>query len=128
MGMEQTVRYRTTPPVWLAARDLLAARDFALQMRMIDGQLAFPADQPPEAWRELRLGTPQGLITVRREANCLVFVTWGNAEAGLRQAWNALAWAFATVGGGEIETEAGLLTAEEFRRRVELPPGIAFGG
>ena len=49
MGMEQTVRYRTTPPVWLAARDLLAARDFALQMRMIDGQLAFPADQPPES-------------------------------------------------------------------------------
>jgi hypothetical protein len=128
MGMEQTVRYRTTPPAWSAARDLLAARDYPLQMRMIDGQLAFPDDQPPEAWRELRLGTPQGMITVRREANRLVFVTWGNAEAGLRQAWNALTWAFAAAGSGEIETEAGLLTAEEFRRRVEFPPNISFGG
>jgi hypothetical protein len=128
MGMEQTVRYRTTPPAWSVARDLLAACDYPLQMRMIDGHLAFPDDQPPEAWRELRLGTPQGMITVRREVNRLVFVTWGNAEAGLRQAWNALAWAFAAAGGGEIETEAGLLTAEEFRSRVELPPSIAVGG
>src|SRR6516225_5402177 len=90
LGMQQTVIYRTTPPAWTAARDLLAARGFSLQLRMIDGQPAFPDEQPPETWHELRLGTPQGMVTIRREVNRLVFVTWGNAEAGLHQAWNVL--------------------------------------
>ena len=27
-------------------------------MRMIDGELAFPDEQPPESWAELRVGTP----------------------------------------------------------------------
>ena len=128
MGMERAVNYRTTPPAWTAARDLLAAHGYLLQMRMIDGQLAFPDEQPPDAWRELRVSTPQGMVTIRREANRLVFVTWGNAEAGLRQAWNALAWAFAVAGGGQIETEVGLVNADDFQRRAELPPGIALAG
>jgi hypothetical protein len=128
MGMERVVIYRTTPPAWSVARDLLTARGYPLQMRMIDGQLALPDEQPPEPWRELRVGTPQGMVTIRRETNRLVFVTWGNAEAGLRQAWNGLTWAFAAVGGGEIETETGLINAEEFQRRSELPPGIAPAG
>jgi hypothetical protein len=125
MGMQQTVTYPATPPAWAAARDLLAARGYPLQLRMIDGQPAFPDEQPPEGWRELRVGTPQGMVTVRREANRLVFITWGNAEAGLRQAWNALTWAFAAAGGGEVETEASPVHADDFQRRAELPPGLA---
>ena len=104
MGMEQAVRFRTSPPAWTTVRDLLAARGYAWQVRMIDGQLAFPDEQPPETWRELRLGTPQGMVTVRREANRLVFVTWGNADAGMLEQWNALASAFAEAGGGAVET------------------------
>ena len=93
MGMELTVRFLTAPPTWTAARDLLAARGYTFQIRMIDGQLAFPDEQPPETWHELRLSTPNGMVTVRREANRLLFVAWGNADPGLREQWNALAWA-----------------------------------
>jgi hypothetical protein len=125
MGMEQTVVFCTTPPPWTAARDLLAARAYPLNILMIDGQLAFPNEQPPETWRELRLGTPQGMVTVRRQADRLLFVTWGNADTGLLQAWNALTWAFAKVGGGEVETADGTIRADEFQRHAELPPGIA---
>jgi hypothetical protein len=104
MGMEQAVRFPTAPPTWAAARDILAKRGHTFQVGMIDGQLAFPDEQPQEPWSELRLRTTHGMITVRRETNRLVFVTWGNADAGLREQWHALAMAFAEAGGGAIET------------------------
>ncbi len=123
MGMELTVTLAGRPD-WKAARDLLAGKGFPLQMRMIDGELAFPDEEPPAAWRELRLGTPQGMITVRREPDRLAFITWGNADAALRQAWHAVAWAFAATGGGQVHTAEGALGAEEFRRRAELPAAL----
>ncbi len=103
MGMEQAVRYSTTPPAWATVSEMLVSRGYRFQVAMIDGQLAFPDEQPPETWNELRLRTPQGMITVRREANRLVFVTWGNAEAELLEQRNALARAFAESGNGIVE-------------------------
>ena len=106
MGMELTVRFNSAPPAWTAVRDLLALRGSTFQVRMIDGELAFPDEQPPDHWRELRLSTPHGMmITVRREADKLKFVTWGNADAGLQEQWHALARAFAEAGGGTVETQ-----------------------
>ena len=94
MGMDQSVIFASKAlPSWPAVRALLQQRGLAVQMRMIDGQLAFPDEQPPENWTELRVALPQGMVTVRRGEDRLVFVTWGNADAALRQAWNALAWA-----------------------------------
>jgi hypothetical protein len=89
---------------------------------MIDGELAFPDEEPPADWRELRLATADGLIiTVRREPDRLVLVAWGSADARLVQAWNALAWAFAEAGNGQIHTEDGSHTAAEYLSRVDLP-------
>src|SRR5580765_1100710 len=113
MGMQQSVLFNIKPPAWTAARDLLAARGYPLQIRMIDGQLAFPDEEPPENWQELRLGTPQGMVTVRREENRLIFVTWGNADGELRQAWNSVTWAFAKAVNAEVETTDGKFSAEE---------------
>src|SRR5262249_17185059 len=105
MGMEQTVSFTgRSVPAYSTVRDFLGQRGFPLQMGMIDGQLAIPDELREEGWRELRLRTPQGMVTVRREGERLIFVTWGNAEESMRQAWNALVWAFAAVGGGRIET------------------------
>jgi hypothetical protein len=101
--MDQTVSFAGKVPSWPAVADLLARRGFPAQLRMIDGELAFPDEVPPEDWRELRVGTPQGMVTQRREGGAVVCVTWGNADAGMRQAWNALAWAFARAGGGQGE-------------------------
>ena len=122
MGMEQTVSFAGKPdPTYAAVRDFLGQRGFPLQMGMIDGQLAYPDELPEDGWRELRLRTPQGMVTVRRDGERLVFATWGNADGAMRQAWNALVWAFAAVGGGQIETAEGPADAASYQNRVELP-------
>src|SRR5438093_1786060 len=123
MGMEQTVTFPAgSPPAWPVVRDLLASRGFAVQVRMIDGELAFPDEEPPENWRELRVATPKGMmVTVKREGDRLVLVVWGNADPGAIQAWNALTWAFAEAGNGAIHTADGLQSAAEYWRRLDLP-------
>jgi hypothetical protein len=128
MGMDQSVTFAgAAVPTWPAVCDLLARHGFAAQVRMIDGELAFPDETPPETWRELRVGTPQGMVTLRREADRVVCVTWGNADATLVQAWNALAWAFAEAGGGRVVSAAGPLAAADFRHSADLPPSLRAG-
>src|SRR5256885_17085163 len=106
MGMEQTIR-PADAVTWEGLRDFLAQHGYPLQLRMIDGELAFPDEVPPATWRELRVGTPQGMVTLRRGEGAVTLVTWGNADAALLQAWNALAWAGAAGGGGPVETGRG---------------------
>jgi hypothetical protein len=123
--MEQTVCWGKGRELrWKAVRELLSQRGFPIQVRMIDGQLAFPDEEPTEEWRELRLGTPHGMVTVRREPDRVVLVTWGNAEPPLIQAWNALTWAFAEAGGGRILAAGGPVSAEDFLRTADLPGGF----
>ena len=125
MGMEQTVSFagRTVPP-WPAVSAFLSERGFPVQTRMIDGQLAFPDEAPPEDWNELRLGTPQGMVTMRRQGDTVAFVTWGNADAALRQAWNAVTWAFAAAGDGTVHGANGVFDAETFRRTADFPSAL----
>ncbi len=122
MGMELRVRFRDgMEPSWEAVRDLLARAGYAVLMRMIDGQLAFPDEQPSASWDELRVATPQGMVTLRRQGHDIMCVTWGNADAGLQQAFHALAWAFAQAGDGQVQTAEGALDAAHFREQAELP-------
>src|SRR5437588_9759339 len=115
MGIEHIVTFPAgSPPSWLAARDLLASHGFPVQVRMIDGELAFPDEEPPENGRELRLATPKGMITVNRDGDRLVLVVWGNADPELIQAWKALTWTFAEAGNGAIHTADGLQSAAEY--------------
>ncbi len=122
MGMEQRVQFQGgSIPTWQAVRDLLVRHGYPVQLRMIDGELSLPDEIPPLPWRELRVGTPQGMITLRRQNDAVVCVTWGNADISLRQAWNALTWALAATGNGTIETSRGARDAAAFRRETELP-------
>jgi hypothetical protein len=124
MGMEQIVTFpEGRTPAWPAVAELLATHGFPVQMRMIDGQLAFPDEAPPDDWCELRLGTPHGMVTVRREPDRILCVTWGNADAAMLRGWNALTWAVAAAGGGQVLTPTGPLDADAFRRGADLPPG-----
>jgi hypothetical protein len=127
MGMEQRITFAAgNPPSWPAVRELLATQQFEVQLRMIDGELVFPDEQPPESWRELRLATQERLaLTVRRQQAEVVLVVWGNAGPALLQAWNALAWAFAELGNGMIQTADGAQSPSEYIGRVDLPPGFA---
>jgi hypothetical protein len=120
--MDQTVTFAAAPPTWAAVAELLRRGGCAMQLRMIDGELALPDETPPETWRELRVASPDGgMISLRRGGNRVTCVVWGNADAALRQAWSALAWAFAEAGGGRVETAAGSLDAATYRRQAELP-------
>jgi hypothetical protein len=122
MGMDQKVVFKADKtPTWAQLADLLAQRKFPLQMRMIDGELAFPDETPPETWRELRVGTSHGMITLRREPDGIALVIWGNADDKMRQAWNALTWGLAHLTGGAIRNASGSMSLEEFARTVEFP-------
>jgi hypothetical protein len=120
--MEQKVSFgaKGCPP-WPTLDALLKQHHYPVQMRMIDGQLAFPDETPPDSWQELRLGTPGGMITVRRQGNEVLLVTWGNADEAMRRAWNALTWAFAEAGQGQIVEESGMLSPAQYRERQALP-------
>ena len=114
-------------PAWERVGELLTRAGFPVQMRMIDGQLAFPDEQPTPSWAELRVGTPQGMVTVRREPDRVRLVTRGNADAAMLQAWDALAWAFAAAGNGLIEAPEGPQSPTDFRRQADLPSALRGG-
>jgi hypothetical protein len=123
--MQQTVIFpEGKEPAWEDVAALLAQRGFPVQVRMINGELTFPEETPPATWRELRLSTPQGMVTLRREEQGLTVVTWGNSDRDLLQAWNALAWALARAGNGRVLTAAGSLSAGDFQRAAELPVAL----
>ena len=121
MGMSQTVRCRDGVPAWPAVAEWLTADGRPATMRMIDGQLAFPDEEPPPDWRELRVSLGPGMVTIRREPDAVTLVIWGNADPALVQAWNTLTLAFAELSGGSIATEAGECDAATFRTRVDPP-------
>src|SRR6516164_8085286 len=111
MGMDQKVVFAAERlPEWLLLASFLAERGLPLKLMMIDGELAFPEGTPSPPWRELRVGTSLGMVTLRREADGITLVTWGNADLGLRQAWNAVAWALARLTNGTVQTMAGALS------------------
>jgi hypothetical protein len=121
--MEQQVAFpEDKPPTWKAVSTLLSQCSFPVQIRMINGELAFPGEEPTEPWREVRVSTMQGMVTVRREAGHIILVTWGNADKALVQAWNALTWAFAEAGDGCILTPSGSTRPSPFRETADLPP------
>ncbi len=125
MGMEQRVEFDEGARLWPAVAELLGGRGYPVQMRMIDGQLAFPDEAPPDDWRELRLGTPAGMISLRRDGpGAVLLVTWGNADEALRQAWHALTWACAEATGGRVRMPAGPVAAGDFKRTADLPPPL----
>ena len=128
MGMDQTVVFAPDRlPPWPRVAELLAGVKHPVQMRMIDGQLAFPDEEPPASWRELRVGTAAGMVSLRREVDGVSLVVWGNAERPLRETWNTLAWALAELTGGRVRTPQGELDAAQFRAAAELPASLTGG-
>jgi hypothetical protein len=121
MGMDQKVTFSPDRvPPWPRLWELLSARGLAPQLRMIDGELAFPDEEPAATWYELRVGTSSGMVTLRRESDGVRLVTWGNADDALRRAWNVLTWAVAELSDGTVDAATGPLCAAEFAKSVKL--------
>jgi hypothetical protein len=102
MGMERVVSFGGRVPPWTSIKEALARRELAVQMRMIDNELAFPDEEPPGNWRELRVGTTHGMITIRRDGERLSVIIWGNAAAELQDEWQKLTAALAEAGNGQV--------------------------
>jgi hypothetical protein len=122
MGMSRTVKFAgQPPPAWERVCSCLTEHNFPVQMRMIDSELADPTELPREDWHELRVGSPLGMVTVRRGPDWVELVTWSTADMLMLHAWNALAWAYADVGHGVVVMEDRELPAPEFAKHVEMP-------
>jgi hypothetical protein len=87
--MDLFVETTDTPMATLLAR--LAARQLASTVMMIDGQLAAPNAPVPEAWRDLRLRTPAGMVTLKRRDRGIAIVVFGNADDKLIAAQKIIA-------------------------------------
>ncbi len=88
MGQEMLVQ----GPVDLGpALARLEGRGEPVQIIMVDGALCLPTSAPPPAFRELRLRTPDGMITVQRRGGDLALVVFGNASPALLAARERLA-------------------------------------
>ena len=81
MGMTKTVTFAAEPPTWPAVRDRLTAAGFTPQMRLIDNMPAFPDEDPPADWKDIRLTLGGGMLTVRNDGPSWHVVVWGNADA-----------------------------------------------
>ena len=125
MGVDRRVTFdEGRAPRWSSIAALLGQRRFPVQLAMIDGQLSLPDEMPPDTWRELRVHTPAGMITLHRQQGAIAVVTWGNAAGPLLQAWNALTWAVAEASAGRVVSDSQSQSAAEFLAQAELPPGF----
>jgi hypothetical protein len=123
MGLDRTIRFPTAePPTWEAIRKQLARVGEPAPLRMIDGMPAFPDETPDENWKELRVGTAAGMVTIRRGPGTMSCVIWGNADKALEASWAKVIWACAAAAGGAIDTPSGPCTAAQFAQIAGLHP------
>jgi len=69
----------------------LSNAGMAIAIQMIDGALTPPSTPPPAEWREIRLRTPAGTVTLRRRPDGIAVTVFGNADASLEAAQRAIA-------------------------------------
>src|SRR4051812_17641293 len=69
----------------------LKASGFPTTVMMIDGQLVMPNAEPPPTWRDIRLRTPGGAVTLARRESAIAVVVFGNADAAAQQAQRRVA-------------------------------------
>lgn len=89
MGMEITVA-RTELDLG-ALLGKLAETGFLATILMVDGQLRMPNAPPPQAWRDVRIKTPAGTVTINRRPTGFAVLVFGNADAALQSAQRRIA-------------------------------------
>ncbi len=98
MGSELAVHGNV--PSIQAVLDRLAERGMVAQVLMVDGALQMPGVEPAAGWREIRLRTPAGMVTLRRTGDGVGVVVFGNADAALVAAQREIGAAMTELGAG----------------------------
>jgi hypothetical protein len=120
MGLERTIRLPADGELsWKGVNEQLVRAGIAASIRMIDGLPAFPDEDPSPDWREIRIGTSAGMVTIRRSAGTVSCVIWGTGDQVLTDLWMKVIWACAAASAGLIESPSGPLTADEFWKSIQ---------
>jgi NAD(P)H-dependent FMN reductase len=90
VGQELTVKSNRS---LAEALKTLATAGVDCKIVMVDSQLVPPAHEPA-SWNEVRLRTPAGMVTLRKKADTISVVVFGNAEASLAAVGAQIAAAF----------------------------------
>ena len=100
MGMSSTVTFAGPAPSWTAIQTQLITEGLPVQLRMIDGLPAFPNENPNDGWRELRISTASGMITLRLDEQSISVIVWDNAGPDLLRERDAVVRACAAAAHG----------------------------
>lgn len=123
MGLNRTVRFPIDEtPTWDAIRHQLSRLGVTPSLRLIDDVPAFPEESPTSDWKELRIATEPGMVTIRRGPCSLDCVIWGNGDPALESFWLGVIWACASAGNGLVDNSTGAVPPDEFARSVGLSP------
>jgi hypothetical protein len=90
MGLEVVVPRGDAVPLQ-PLLDALATAGLPATIAMVDDALRAPTAPPPEAWRDVRLRTPAGMVTLARRAGGVAVIVFGNADAALQDAQRRVA-------------------------------------
>ena len=90
MGLEVVVP-RVASVDLAAFLDRLGAAGLPTALAMVDNVLQGPGAIPPTVWRDARLRTPAGVVTLRRVPSGVAVVVFGNADEPLRAAQRTIA-------------------------------------
>lgn len=89
MGVERVVSVASFSfPRLIAA---LQARGVSAELAMLDGRLVLPETAIPAGWRELRVRTAAGMVTLAQRPGAVAVVVFGNADAALQRAQGEIA-------------------------------------
>ncbi|NBR07312.1 MAG: hypothetical protein EBT92_16320 [Planctomycetes bacterium] len=81
MGMEIDVKVAGID--WNKISEAMAKFEPKGTIRMADGQLTFPDEEPAADWKELRIALPAGMVTIKRTVMGVTLITWGNVSPEL---------------------------------------------
>jgi hypothetical protein len=90
MGLEIVVP-RPSPCPLAPLLERLTASGFPTSIAMVDNQLWSPRATPPGQWRDVRLRTPAGIVTLLHRPEGVAVVIFGNADAVLQEAQRRVA-------------------------------------
>ena len=96
MGLEVVVP-RVASVELTTLLDRLAATGLPSSVAMVDNVLQGPGAVPPAVWRDARLRTPAGVVTLRRVPSGVAVVVFGNADEPLRTAQRTIAETLLTL-------------------------------
>ncbi len=91
MGMEKLVPFTTVAPSWENIQREASKAGVALTVRMIDNLPAFPDEIPEPGWKELRVASAEGMMSLRQQPGVLAVIVWGNADQALQRDWAIVA-------------------------------------